>query len=72
MGIKDLSAKIYGSRHPLNVAKTFLVALRRQKSPHQIASDSGMKIQDVLAIFKYGKKKRENEIYERINQEDLL
>lgn len=54
MGIADISAKVHGSRHPMNVAQAFLEALRRQKSPEQVAADSGMRIQDVLKVYEAG------------------
>lgn len=72
LGIQDLSAKVYGSRHPLNVAQAFLVALRKQKTPYQIATESGMKIEDVLAVFNYGRKKAEREIYNEMSRDDFL
>lgn len=56
LGIKDLSAKVYGSRTAINVANGFLLALSRQKTPEQIAKDSGMKVVDVLKIFNSGSK----------------
>lgn len=54
-GIKDICGKVVGSRHKWNVAKGFMELLRRQKSPQQIALDSGLKIIDVAKIFNYGK-----------------
>ena len=72
IGIQDLSAKVYGSRHPLNVAQAFMKALRKQKTPHQIATDSGMKIDDVIAIFNYGRKSIEKEVYGKMTRDDLL
>lgn len=56
MGIQDISAKVYGSRHPMNVVQAFLLALRRQKTPQQVALDSGMKLIDVLKVYEYGLK----------------
>jgi ribosomal protein S5 len=55
MGIADISAKVHGSRHPMNVAQAFLAALRRQKSPEQVAADSGMRIEDVLKVYEAGR-----------------
>lgn len=54
IGIKDLSAKVYGSRHCINVVQGFFEALRSIKTPKQIAQDTGMKVVDVLKVFKYG------------------
>ena len=56
LGLKDLSAKVYGSRTAINVANGFILALSRQKTPEMIARDSGMKIVDVLKIFNSGAK----------------
>jgi ribosomal protein S5 len=53
-GIKDLGAKVSGSTTSFNVAKAFLLALRRQKSPEQVALDSGMKVHDVRKIYQTG------------------
>ena len=53
-GIQDISAKVYGSRHPMNVVQGFFTALRRIKTPAQVAHDSGMKVIDVLKIFNMG------------------
>jgi ribosomal protein S5 len=50
-GIRDLSAKVYGSRHPMNVVQGFFLALRRIKTPKQIAYDTGMRVTDVLRVF---------------------
>lgn len=72
IGIQDLSAKVRGSRNPLNVAHAFLIALRNQKTPRQIALDSGMRIEDVLVVFNHGKKKIEKEIYGDLTREDLF
>lgn len=54
MGIKDVSAKVHGSRNPLNVAQAFLLALQRQKTPTQVAEESGMRIVDVLKVYQQG------------------
>lgn len=51
LGIKDISAKVHGSSHPMNVMKAFLLALERQKSPEQVSAESGMKVVDVLKVF---------------------
>ncbi|KAM0681857.1 28S ribosomal protein S5 [Mitosporidium daphniae] len=56
LGLKDLSAKVYGSRTAINVANGFLLALSRQKTPEMIARDSGMKVENVLKIFNSGAK----------------
>lgn len=54
MGIRDVSAKVHGSRNPINVAQAFLLALRRQKTPAQVAEEGGMRIVDVLKAYQQG------------------
>ena len=54
LGVKDISAEVHGSSNPMNVAQAFLKALRRQKSPQQVAADTGMKIIDVLKVYEEG------------------
>lgn len=54
MGIRDISAKVHGSRHPMNVAQAFLLALERQKTPEMVAQESGMRIVDVLKVYQEG------------------
>ncbi len=51
LGISDISAKVHGSRHPMNVAQAFLRILARQKSPEQVAAESGMRVEDVLKVY---------------------
>ena len=51
LGIKDISAKVHGSSHPMNVMKAFLKILEQQKSPEQVASETGMRVVDVLRVF---------------------
>ena len=55
MGIADIGGKVHGSRHPMNVAQGFLEILRRQKTPEQVAADSGMRIVDVLRVYEAGR-----------------
>lgn len=54
MGIDDISCKVYGSTNPLPVAEAFLEALRRQKTPEDVANDSGLKVADVIRVYEYG------------------
>lgn len=51
MGIKDISAKVHGSSHPMNVMKAFMKILEQQKSPEQVAAETGMRVVDVLHVF---------------------
>lgn len=54
MGIKDISSQVHGSRHPMNVAQAFLLALRRQKTPEMVAQEAGLRIVDVLKVYQQG------------------
>ncbi len=54
VGIKDISASVHGSRLPMNVAEAFLLLLRRQKTPEDVARDTGMNIVDVRTIYQQG------------------
>ncbi len=54
MGIDDISCKVYGSTNSLTVVEAFMEALRRQKTPDEVARDSGMKVVDVLKIYEHG------------------
>lgn len=58
MGIADIGGKVHGSRHPMNVAQGFLELLRRQKTPEQVAADSGMRIVDVLRVYEGAQKRK--------------
>lgn len=51
LGIKDISAKVHGSSHPMNVMKAFLKILDQQKTPEQVAAETGMRVVDVLHVF---------------------
>lgn len=46
-GLKDLSASVYRSRNPMNVAKCAVEALLKQKTPEQIALERGKKVVDL-------------------------
>lgn len=54
MGIDDISCKVYGSTNPVTVVEAFMEALRRQKTPEEVARDSGMKVVDVLKVYQHG------------------
>jgi ribosomal protein S5 len=58
MGIADIGGKVHGSRHPMNVAQGFLELLRNQKTPEQVAADSGMRIVDVLRVYEGAQKRK--------------
>jgi ribosomal protein S5 len=53
MGISDIYVKIYGSKNPMNVTKTFFQALQAQKTPKDIARIRGQKVVDVEMSY-YG------------------
>ncbi|EPZ31825.1 hypothetical protein ROZALSC1DRAFT_31373 [Rozella allomycis CSF55] len=50
-GIRDLGVRTYGSKHPMNVAYGFMEALRKQKTPEQMALDSGLKVIELNKAF---------------------
>lgn len=53
IGIQDLSAKVRGSKTPMNVIKATFEALSRQKLPEDIAKMRGKKLADVQHVY-YG------------------
>ncbi|CCK72728.1 mitochondrial 37S ribosomal protein uS5m KNAG_0L01070 [Huiozyma naganishii CBS 8797] len=62
-GIKDLSAKVYGSRNEMNIAKGFLELLTTaQGSLRDIAAGRGKKIVDVRKTYYGGGWNQENSI----------
>ncbi|KAI5795616.1 ribosomal protein S5, C-terminal domain-containing protein [Geopyxis carbonaria] len=54
-GIQDLSARVTRSRNPMNVVKTFMMALKSQKLPETIARGRGKKFIDVRRVYYGGK-----------------
>ena len=54
MGISDISAKVIGSTNPINVLHAFIVALRRQKTPEQVALESGLHIDEIRNVYQHG------------------
>ncbi len=54
MGIHDIGVKVHGSTHPMNVINGFIKALSLQRTPADVARDSGMKIVDVLKVYADG------------------
>ncbi|KAI8801974.1 ribosomal protein S5, C-terminal domain-containing protein [Cladochytrium replicatum] len=50
-GIADMSAKVYGSRNPMNVIKATFDAFTKQTVPQQIAKARGCKVMEV-GIFR--------------------
>lgn len=55
IGITDLTAKIIGSRNPMNVIKATFEAFGSQKTPQDIAKMRGKKVFDVEMEY-YGKR----------------
>lgn len=72
IGIQDLSAKVYGSRTAINVANCFLLALQRQKTPEQVARDSGMRVIDVIKVFQTGSKFVEPSFMKSVAKRDAM
>ncbi|TGZ84147.1 hypothetical protein EX30DRAFT_315949 [Ascodesmis nigricans] len=50
-GIKDLNVRVTRSRNPMNVIKTFCMALQKQTLPEQIARARGIKFVDVRKVY---------------------
>lgn len=48
MGVRDVLAKCFGSRCPINVTRATLKALFNMSSPKKIAEKRGLKIKDIL------------------------
>lgn len=48
-GVRNVLAKSYGSRNPINVVRATLDALMRMHSPEQIASKRGKSVAEILA-----------------------
>ena len=48
-GVRNVLAKSYGSRNPLNVVRATIGALKDIHSPRQIAAKRGKKIKEILA-----------------------
>ncbi|KAI9145483.1 ribosomal protein S5, C-terminal domain-containing protein, partial [Paraphysoderma sedebokerense] len=46
-GINDISAKVYGSRNPINVVKATMQALQKQRVPSELARNRGLNVIDV-------------------------
>lgn len=50
-GIKDLSAKIYKSRNPMNVCKGFIEALSKQQTLEELSYNRGKKVVDIRKTY---------------------
>lgn len=50
-GIKDLNVRVTRSRNPMNVIKTFMMALQQQRLPEQISRARGKKLVDVRKVY---------------------
>jgi len=46
-GVKNVLAKSYGSRNPINVVRATMNALTDLRSPHQIAAKRGKSLEDI-------------------------
>lgn len=54
MGISDISAEVHGSTHPMNVLHAFMKVLRRQKTPEEVARETGMQVMDIQRVYEFG------------------
>jgi small subunit ribosomal protein S5 len=48
-GVRNVLAKSYGSRNPINVVRATIRALKDIHSPQQIAAKRGKKIKEIIA-----------------------
>ncbi len=48
-GVRNVLAKSYGSRNPINVVRATINALKEIHSPQQIAAKRGKKVKEILA-----------------------
>ncbi len=48
-GVRNVLAKSYGSRNPINVVRATLNALTNMRSPEQIAAKRGKTVEEILA-----------------------
>ncbi len=48
-GVRNVLAKSYGSRNPINVVRATIGALEDIHSPRQIAAKRGKKVKEILA-----------------------
>jgi small subunit ribosomal protein S5 len=47
-GVRNVLAKSYGSRNPINVVRATMNALTRMQSPDEIAAKRGKRIEEIL------------------------
>ena len=47
-GVRNVLAKSYGSRNPINVVRATLNALSQMRSPNQIAAKRGKTVEEIL------------------------
>ena len=48
-GVRNVLAKSYGSRNPINLVRATLNALRNMRSPEEIAARRGKTVEEILA-----------------------
>ena len=48
-GVRNVLAKSYGSRNPINVVRATISGLEQIHSPRQIAAKRGKKVKEILA-----------------------
>jgi small subunit ribosomal protein S5 len=47
-GVRNVLAKSYGSRNPINVVRATVEALRRMRSPAEVAARRGKSVEEIL------------------------
>jgi small subunit ribosomal protein S5 len=48
-GVRNVLAKSYGSRNPINVVRATMNALTGQQSPDDIAAKRGKRVEEILS-----------------------
>jgi len=47
VGVRNVLAKSYGSRNPINVVRATIAALTKVRSPEEIAAKRGKSLEDI-------------------------
>jgi len=59
-GVRNVLAKSYGSRNPINVVRATIKGLSEIHSPQSIAAKRGKKVKEILARPRIGNKRQDN------------
>jgi small subunit ribosomal protein S5 len=47
-GVRNVLAKSYGSRNPMNVVRATMLALEKMRAPEQIAAKRGKRVEEIV------------------------